>query len=349
MINRSVDVRDWALSEVDDSPFDLAGVLMRRFAFTRQAAERHLRRLEAAGDLRSRKEGRRRRWMRATRHFTWPVTGLDEAEAFNDEVVPWLDVSPRALAVLAYGFTEMVNNVVEHSGSDEVVVQVSQRHGAVELWVGDNGVGAFRKVAQHFGLRDDRAAVLELAKGRVTTDPARHSGQGIFFTSRAMDSFVLWSNDLCLQRIRENVQTMARVIPPEQHVTGTLVLMKVARDTETRLADVFGKFAVADVDGFTKTRLAVRLCAHDGRTVVARSQGKRLMSGTEQFECVALDFHEVDEIGQGFADEVFRVWARSHPAVALSVYRANADVLRMVAFVRSSDGLPPVEVEALEA
>lgn len=39
-------------------------------------------------------------------------------------------------------------------------------------------------------------AILELSKGKFTSDPARHSGEGIFFTSRMCDKFEILSKGL---------------------------------------------------------------------------------------------------------------------------------------------------------
>jgi hypothetical protein len=66
----------------------------------------------------------------------------------------------------------------------------------------------------------------------------------------------------------------------------------------------------------SKTRTVVRLFAI-GTEFVSRSQAKRLVNGLEKFREVVLDFKGVDLVGQGFADEVFRVWAREHPDVKL--------------------------------
>ena len=44
-------------------------------------------------------------------------------------------------------------------------------------------------------LLDERHAILELSKDQLTTDPARHTGDGIFFTSRMFDSFDLQTLD----------------------------------------------------------------------------------------------------------------------------------------------------------
>ena len=67
---------------------------------------------------------------------------------------------------------------------------------------------------------------------------------------------------------------------------------------------------------FSKTRTIVRLFTI-GTEFVSRSQAKRLVRGLERFREVVLDFDGVDLVGQGFADEIFRVWARRHPEVRL--------------------------------
>jgi hypothetical protein len=45
---------------------------------------------------------------------------------------------------------------------------------------------------------------------------------------------------------------------------------------------------------------------------------------------VVLDFEGVDLVGQGFADEVFRVWAQQHPDVLLIPTGMNEPVAFMV-------------------
>ncbi len=62
--------------------------------------------------------------------------------------------------------------------------------------VSDNGIGIFRKIRRDLHLTDERHAILELSKGKVTTDPNRHSGQGIYFTSRAFEKFGILSGRL---------------------------------------------------------------------------------------------------------------------------------------------------------
>jgi hypothetical protein len=75
--------------------------------------------------------------------------------------------------------------------------------------------------------------------------------------------------------------------------------------------------------------LTIRLSEH-GRHFVSRSAAKQLAEGLDQFREVELDFHGVDGIGQGFADELLRVWARAHPGTRLLPTRMNDAVTFMV-------------------
>ena len=48
---------------------------------------------------------------------------------------------------------------------------------------------------------------------------------------------------------------------------------------------------------------------------------------------MSFDFTGVDAIQQGFADEVFRVWAQAHPAIAIQIIGANDQVQGLLRYV----------------
>ena len=52
--------------------------------------------------------------------------------------------------------------------------------------------------------------------------------------------------------------------------------------------------------------------------------------GLEKFRSVELDFGHVENIGQGFADEVFRVYVAAHPGTALRAVNASPAVHAMI-------------------
>jgi hypothetical protein len=50
------------------------------------------------------------------------------------------------------------------------------------------------------------------------------------------------------------------------------------------------------------------------------------MHGLDEFREVVLDFERVTGIGQGFADEIFRVFANAHPETKLVPVNMNDPV-----------------------
>ena len=53
------------------------------------------------------------------------------------------------------------------------------------------------------------------------------------------------------------------------------------------------------------------------------------------FKTVVFDFDGVDTIGQAFADEIFRVFAKEHPEINLFHLKANKEVEQMIQRVQS--------------
>jgi hypothetical protein len=72
------------------------------------------------------------------------------------------------------------------------------------------------------------------------------------------------------------------------------------------------------------------MAEHSENDLISRSQAKRLLLRIDQFRTVVLDFGNVNQIGQAFADEIFRVFARRHPGVELQFINANEDISNMV-------------------
>jgi hypothetical protein len=157
-------------------------------------------------------------------------------------------------------------------------------------------------------------SILELAKGKLTTDPTNHTGEGIFFSSKLFDAYDIRSGNL---HFIHDGGTQDLLFEHPKDAPGTLVFMKLANDSTLKTNEVFFKFAAPDEFTFNKTVVPVRLAQYEGEKLVSRSQAKRLTARFEKFRTVILDFAGVETIGQGFADELFRVFAAAHPAIDL--------------------------------
>jgi anti-sigma regulatory factor (Ser/Thr protein kinase) len=134
------------------------------------------------------------------------LLGLGEHEVWRRIVADLqLDVDNNAGRIMAYAFMEMLNNAIDHSGSETATISLWMRPDQWCFEITDNGAGAFTKLAEGLGLDSEFEAVQELSKGKRTTDPAHHTGEGIFFTSKAVDLFRLTSSGV-RWTIRPSVQ-----------------------------------------------------------------------------------------------------------------------------------------------
>ena len=237
-------------------------------------------------------------------------------------------LSPQAFAVFRYAFTELLNNAIDHSQSAECRLSVAVGAHDIELEIRDFGIGAFESIRSRFGLRDEDAAVAELLKGKATTMAERHSGEGLFFTSKAADRFVLRSHRTALK-----VERGGEVVSVEagRFLKGTDARFAVSARSRRRLDEVFREYAPEEFDfRFEKTRVLVRLGLDQ---CVSRSEARRMLSRLENFREVTLDFGGVAELGQAFADEVFRVFLRSNPGTAIRVENLKPELRPMVGHV----------------
>lgn len=276
-------------------------------------------------------DGRRNlRWKPALRAQVTP--DLEENRLWSQFVEPKVaGLPPNVVKILHYATTEMINNVIDHSGARELVVVVRRLPEETEVYVEDDGDGIFEKLRKAKGLDDPQHVALELSKGKLTTDPDRHTGHGIFFSSQMCDKFLVWSDSTVCGHVQHDEWQVVSADPRR----GTTIRMVVRHDTPLTPRRVFDEFFPEGADGaFIRTRIPVSLLLQNGAGLVSRSQAKRLLARCDEFEQVVLDFARVEAIGPAFADEVFRVYASKHPKVGLEVVNANPEVLRMIAGAR---------------
>jgi hypothetical protein len=262
--------------------------------------------------------------------------GLQEDVVWREGFASLLaDLPENVRDIWHYGATEMINNAIDHSGSSEVRVGLRRNAFCTDAWAADDGEGIFLKIQRALGLHDPREAILELAKGKLTTAPDRHTGEGIFFTSRMMDFFEIWSGNL---RFSHQPRAQDTIVEGDSKTPGTRVTMRLANESPRDMKAVFDEFADPAEFTFDKTVVPLRLAQHEGEKLVSRSQAKRVAHRFEKFKHVVLDFEGITQIGQAFADELFRVFALEHPQVRLTPLNASPAVGQMISRVMSSLG-----------
>jgi anti-sigma regulatory factor (Ser/Thr protein kinase) len=261
--------------------------------------------------------------------------GLSEERVWVSLMAPLVaDLPENVRDIWRYGFTEMVNNAIDHSGSKKISVWGVRNALYTQAWVSDNGEGIFIKIQKALDLYDPREAILELAKGKFTTDPDNHSGEGIFFSSKVFDRFDIRSGSLHFMHSYSRQDDW--LVERPKSATGTMVVMRLMNDSTRTTKEIFDKFAAPEEYTFAKTIVPVRLAQHEGEKLVSRSQAKRLIFRFEKFKTVILDFTGVEEIGQAFSDEVFRVFQNAHKDIKLVPVNMTAAVKDMVSRAKAA-------------
>jgi anti-sigma regulatory factor (Ser/Thr protein kinase)/biotin operon repressor len=326
-------VRKFLVDNIEAHPTDVVRLAAEKFGCSCQAVHKHMQRLIAEGAVVVSGTTRSRRYALAPL-LQWEQqyalgSGISEDAVWRNDVAPRLGKLPEnVLSIWHYGFTEMLNNVIDHSGASRVLVTLRKTAASTTVEIYDDGIGIFKKIQAALNLLDERHAVLELAKGKFTTDPANHSGEGIFFSSRMFDEFDILSGEVYFSHEFDKREDW--ILQRSAVRGGTLVSMKLHNHTARTIKKVFDKFTSDEDYGFTKTVVPVKLMRYGDDNLVSRSQAKRLLARFDRFKVVVLDFSGVASIGQAFADEVFRVFRSKHPDVELVPLHASSEVKRMI-------------------
>ncbi len=263
------------------------------------------------------------------------LVGLEEDRAWEQVATDIARIRPLAAddsQSLRYAASEILNNAIEHSRGTAVRVGVSfEAAGMTVTTIEDDGVGVFRRLCDDFDFRSPHDAIVQLEKGKLTSDPEHHSGEGIFFSSKVVSRFRLESQGVAW--IVDNL-TPDTAIGPSDVRRGTRVTLTVAEGRVPRLQEVFRTYTTPESLGFVRTRTTVKLSAL-GTGLISRSEARRVLQRVTEFTHVTLDFSGVEVVGQGFCDEVFRVFARRHPEIAFEPVGMNDAVAFMVARARA--------------
>lgn len=329
------EIRAFVLDQIAAHPRDIVPMTARQFGITRNTANRYVRKLVSEGLLNSSGETKARKYdIRDFLDYTHEFlsnSNIKEDVVWREYLLPLMGgVRPSVLDITQYGVTEMVNNVIDHSESDKYIIQCRRNIKDMTIIINDSGIGIFNKIQRRCGLDDPRHALLELSKGKLTTDPQNHTGEGIFFTSRMFHEFTIYSGNLYYRRtMEEDDDWLIEVEKLEQYVQGTDIRLRINMNAPYTSAEVFKKYEDDDF-GFARTHVPIRLAKYDNEQLLSRSQARRVLARFEKFSEVILDFKEVPRIGQAFADEIFRVYKGEHPEIQIYAVRAAPEVQQMI-------------------
>ncbi len=335
--NQATEIRSYILAKIPVHPKNIVAKASKAFSCSRTTVHRHLNRLIRDGEIIKSGTTRQTQYFLKTEKnkeiFVSLKGKVAEDKVWKENFLADFEKLPKnVLEICEYGFLEMLNNVIDHSEGTGVTIHTEWTPDSVKIGIFDNGIGIFRKIKNVLNLEDDRESALHLSKGKFTTDPVNHTGEGIFFTSRVFDDFLILSRAVAYARDNQDEDWFVEAADDSKK-PGTGLSMTINRNSKRNLQNVFAEFTEEDFDGvpkFDKTHILVRLSQLGDERYVSRSQARRICLGLEKFKHVVLDFKDISTIGQGFVDEVFRVFQSKYPKIKITYTNANDDVRFMI-------------------
>lgn len=333
-------IKHYLMEKISEHDPDLVLRTVTAFGTTKNTVYRYLRELASDQLIAKTKSGYR--LMGIQEIYYIPLNNLTPEEDdvfFTQTILPQIrDLPQNLIHIWYYCFTEMMNNVIDHSQAKEATVVFARDAVNTTVLLQDNGIGIFHKIQDYYHLPTIEDAILELFKGKLTTDAENHSGEGIFFTSRIMDRFAAISDGKIFSHTEydELIADMTEEgFDDTVHSQGTTILMKISNVSKKTTKEIMDQYSDED-GGFIRTRIPLKNIYPD--YPVSRSQAKRLTNRFDSFSEIELDFEGIEDIGQGFAHELFVVYAGNHPEITLIPFHVGINVQRMINHVAGGNG-----------
>ena len=329
-INNFSEIEKFILEKISENSNNVTQLTAQKFNITVQAINRYLKKLEDKEIIKSEGNTKAKKYYLQEQKFKYTLNITpysDENEIWKEYIKPHLtNISENVYKICNHGSTKILNNVIDHSQSKNITIGLSINPVNISILIRDSGIGIFEKIKTECNFKDHLEALQELVKGKLTTDSIKHSGEGIFFTSKMFDEFMVTSNKLRYLHKSENVDC---VIENQNLFTGTIILMSIKQNSIRNPQDVFKEYTTGDF-AFDKTIIPVELTQYGEDDLVSRAQAKRILARLEKFKEIILDFKNVNSIGQAFADEIFRVFTNAHPHVRFIPINTNEEIDFMI-------------------
>lgn len=325
-------ISTYILAHVEKHPQNIAAMVCKKFSVSRMTATRHLQELITEKKIiKSGKTYDTRYYLVAGKNKSIDLPINETLEEFSVLKIyfekEFTTLPKNQQEICDYCCTELINNVKDHSKGAHFHMETRWEKQGLHIEISDDGVGIFKKLKMALGLVDFQDGLLALTKGKITTDPKNHTGEGVFFSSRAVDQFVMEANGI---NYTKNNMENDWFYQESTVKTGTKITLFIHYDCERLLKNVFAAYMNPENYDFDKTEILVELSKLGDEKYISRSQAKRILANLNRFSHIVLDFRDIETVGQGFVDEVFRVFRNQFPHIQIEYRNANENIVFMI-------------------
>ena len=326
-------IKNFILDNLSSHEKNIVHAAINKFGVSRQAVNRHMINLIKENKIVAHGNTKGRHYeLMPQANYSKKISMEDikgSRKFLDDFILPHIELLPKNIyEIFEYSAGSLINNIVDHAKATSVYFKIFINHEEAHLVLTDNGVGLFENIYKGLSLSSTQMAAMEIAKGNVTTDPDRHSGDELNTIIHLFDKAIIDSANKSLRYFNNN---NCWEINPSRHQNGTRIHLQINPNSDRTCADVFHRIFKKEKK---KIRIPLNLLNMSEKKIVnSRSYAENILRNIDNYKKIEFDFNKIDLISPAFADELARktkeknqfadiAWMNTNKTVEMLLVRA---------------------------
>ena len=304
-MHSSEQIKDFILENLTRHQKDIIKASIRKFGLSRQAILKHMHTLISEDRVVAYGKTRDRFYeLIPLVNFSKTVdikNSFFPDEILKKQILPNLNsVALNIYEICEFSIMALLSNALDHAQATKLHYKLYVSPNDVHFVLSDNGIGIFENLNNSLILEDIQVAAIEIAKGRITTDPQNHGGDELMTVIHLFDKVTIDSSGICLTYYnKKNEWTVTR----SSQQKGTRIHLEIKSNSRRTCQEIFRQI----FDRENKlVRIPVNLVRSDGEQVNSRIQAQSLLHNIKDLTEIEFDFKNIELIGPAFADELVR-------------------------------------------
>lgn len=331
-MNSSNQIKQFILENISSHQRDIIKAAIHKFGISRQAILKHMNALINENRVIAHGKTRDRFYeIMPQVNYSKSIEITDEvspSQILKNQILPnFSTLNKNIYEICEFSIMAILANTFEHSKATRLNYKLFITPTETHIFMSDNGLGIFSKIQDKLELGSTQIAVIEVAKGHVTTDPKNHAGEELMTVIRLFDHVTIEASGLCLSYFSDSKNWS---VTSSQQTNGTRFHLEIKTNSRRTCQETFHQIFNQENKS---VRIPVNLIRAKNELVNSRSQAKKLLLNIREMEEIKFDFNNIELIGPAFADELIRTtkhkndsadikWVNSNETVDLLMSRA---------------------------
>ena len=304
-MHSSEQIKDFILENLTRHQKDIIKATILKFGLSRQAILKHMHTLISEDRVVAYGKTRDRFYeLMPLVNFSQTIdvnASFSPDKILKEQIIPNLESVPLNIyEICEFSIMALLANTLDHSQATKLNYKLYVSPNDVHFVLSDNGIGIFENLNNSLILEDIQVAAIEIAKGRITTDPQNHGGDELMTVIHLFDKVAIDASGISLSFYNKNNEwTVTR----SSQQIGTRIHLEIKLNSRRTCQEVFRK--IFDQAGKI-VRIPVNLVRSKNEQVNSRIQAQSLLHNLKDLTEIEFDFQNIDFIGPAFADELVR-------------------------------------------